>query len=80
MQNPSPSTFIGPGKLDEVAAKCKALRVKTLVFDDELSPAQGRNIAEALGDGAQVIDRTMLILFIFAQRARTREAKLGVRL
>ena len=78
MQNPSPSTFIGPGKLDEVAAKCKALRVKTLVFDDELSPAQGRNIAEALGDGAQVIDRTMLILFIFAQRARTREAKLQV--
>ena len=77
MQHPSPATFIGPGKLEEIAATVGRLRIRTVVFDDELSPAQGRNIADALG-GAQVIDRTMLILFIFAQRARTREAKLQV--
>ena len=77
MEHPLPSTFIGPGKLEEVAAVVKSLKVKTVVFDDELSPAQGRNLAEAFG-GVQVIDRTMLILFIFAQRARTREAKLQV--
>ena len=77
MQHPSPATFIGPGKLEEIADTAKRLRITTVVFDDELSPAQGRNIADALG-GAQVIDRTMLILFIFAQRARTREAKLQV--
>ena len=65
MQHPSPATFIGPGKLEEIADTAKRLRITTVVFDDELSPAQGRNIADALG-GAQVIDRTMLILFIFA--------------
>ena len=79
MQNPSPSTFVGQGKLQEIATKARQMRVKTLVFDEELSPAQGRNIQEALGGSdCQVIDRTMLILFIFAQRARTREAKLQV--
>ena len=78
MQHPSPSTFIGPGKLDEIRDTVKRMRIKTVVFDDELSPAQGRNIQDAIGDGVQVIDRTMLILFIFAQRARTREAKLQV--
>lgn len=78
MQNPSPSTFVGPGKLDEIAEQVKTLRVRTVVFDEELSPGQGRNIQAVLGDGVQVIDRTMLILCIFAQRARTREAKLQV--
>ena len=52
--------------------------ITTVVFDDELSPGQSRNIQKALGGDVQVIDRTMLILFIFAQRARTREAKLQV--
>jgi len=82
LQHPSPSTFIGPGKVEEIAATVKAMRVKTVVFDEELSPAQGRNIAERLsavsGQQVQVLDRTMLILVIFAQRARTREAKLQV--
>jgi len=79
MQNPSPSTFIGPGKLEELAEKVREMRVKTVVFDEELTPAQGRNIQEGLGgDKIQVLDRTMLILVIFAQRARTREAKLQV--
>lgn len=82
MQNPSPSTFIGPGKLDEVAATVKSMRAQTVIFDDELSPAQGRNIQQVLSATCereiQVLDRTMLILVIFAQRARTREAKLQV--
>lgn len=82
MQHPSPSTFIGQGKLEEIAQTVKSMRVTTVVFDEELSPGQGRNIQKALvaasGSEVQVLDRTMLILVIFAQRARTREAKLQV--
>ena len=83
MQNPSPATFIGEGKLAEMVQKCKELEVTTVIFDEELSPAQGRNIQNALvkvcGEGVvKVLDRTMLILQIFAQRARTKEAKLQV--
>jgi len=83
MQNPSPSTFIGEGKLADMVEKCKELGVTTVIFDEELSPAQGRNIQDALakvcGEGVvKVLDRTMLILQIFAQRARTKEAKLQV--
>ena len=78
MQHPTAGSFIGPGKLLEVAAKCKSLKIETVVVDDELTPAQGRNIAAAMGGNVQVLDRTMLILFIFAQRARTSEAKLQV--
>jgi len=78
MQHPSASSFIGQGKLQELAATVSSMRITTVVFDDELSPGQSRNIQKALGGDVQVIDRTMLILFIFAQRARTREAKLQV--
>ena len=126
MQNPSPSTFIGAGKLEEIVALVHNASVAHVIFDDELSPAQGRNIQKALGPGVQVrstvgsmkecqhslmkgrlcsiadpsainslhlnaggapkfsdwrlqvLDRTQLILQIFSQRARTREAKLQV--
>jgi GTP-binding protein HflX len=78
MQHPSASSFIGQGKLQELAATVSSMRITTVVFDDELSPGQSRNIQKVLGGDVQVIDRTMLILFIFAQRARTREAKLQV--
>ena len=82
LQHPSPSTFIGQGKLDEIAALVKSMRVSTVIFDEELTPAQGRNIQnvliEACGEQVQVLDRTMLILVIFSQRARTSEAKLQV--
>ena len=74
----APAPFIGQGKLEQLAATVRSMRIGTVVFDDELSPGQGRNIQQALGGDVQVIDRTMLILFIFAQRARTREAKLQV--
>ena len=78
MQNPSPSTFLGSGKVQELRETVSALRIQSVVFDEELSPAQGRNLQDALGGKVQVLDRTMLILQIFSQRARTREAKLQV--
>lgn len=82
LQTPSPSTFIGPGKVQEVVAAVREVEATAVVFDEELSPAQGRNLQQALAEGAGadvlVVDRTQLILQIFAQRARSREAKLAV--
>ncbi len=75
---PNPATFVGPGKAAELAAQCRELGVDTVIFDDELSGAQTRNLEEAFG--CKVLDRTSLILEIFAQRARTREGKLQVEL
>jgi len=73
-----PATFIGRGKAGDFARECKALDVDTVVFDDELSPAQARNLEEVFG--CRIMDRTGLILEIFARRARTREGKLQVEL
>ena len=73
-----PATFIGTGKAQEFAATCRELKVDTIIFDDELSPAQTRNL-EKIFEGT-VLDRTGLILDIFAQRARTREGKVQVEL
>jgi len=72
------ATFIGKGKADEFAAQCKQLGVDTVIFDDELSPAQSRNLEKIFS--AKILDRTSLILDIFAQRARTREGKLQIEL
>jgi GTP-binding protein HflX len=71
-------TFIGSGKAVELAAKCKEDGVDTVIFDDELSGAQARNLEKIFE--CKVLDRTSLILDIFAQRARTREGKLQVEL
>jgi GTP-binding protein HflX len=73
-----PAFYIGRGKVEEISLIIQSLGAETLVFDDELSGAQIRNI-EGL-TGAKVLDRTMLILDIFAQRARSREGKLQVEL
>ena len=78
LETPHPATYIGGGKAAEFAAHCRELAVDTVIFDDELSPAQARNLEEAFG--TKVLDRTGLILDIFAQRARTREGKLQVEL
>ena len=78
LDSPHPATYIGGGKAAEFAGQCKELSVDTVIFDDELSPAQARNLEEAFG--TKVLDRTGLILDIFAQRARTREGKLQVEL
>ncbi len=75
---PDPSTFLGAGKIETLAASCAETDVDLVVFDNELTPAQLRQIEEAVG--RKIIDRTQLILDIFARRARTREGKLQVEL
>jgi GTP-binding protein HflX len=75
---PVASTFIGSGKADEFAAHCRRNNVDTVIFDDDLSPAQSRNLETVFA--CKILDRTALILDIFAQRARTREGKLQVEL
>lgn len=70
--------FIGKGKVEEVKQLCETLEANMVIFNDELSGSQIRNLEEALG--TNVIDRTALILDIFAQRARTKEGKLQVEL
>jgi GTP-binding protein HflX len=73
---PVAATYIGPGKADEFARLCKESDVDTIIFDDELSPAQTRNLEKIFG--CKIMDRTALILEIFGQRARTREGKLQI--
>jgi GTP-binding protein HflX len=75
---PVAGTFIGPGKAAEFAKFCAAHDVDTVIFDDELSGAQSRNLEKVFN--CKILDRTTLILDIFAQRARTREGKLQVEL
>jgi len=75
---PDPATFLGKGKVEMLAAAAAEARVDVVIFDNELSPAQLRNLEDALD--RRVIDRTQLILDIFARRARTREGKLQVEL
>ncbi len=78
LETPVAGTFIGSGKAEEFSKFCKANDVDTVIFDDELSPAQSRNLETVFG--CKVLDRTALILDIFAQRARTKEGKLQVEL
>lgn len=75
---PDPAFFIGQGKVHDLALYAQANSIDLCIFDDELSPAQQRNIEQAMG--IHVVDRTGLILDIFAQRARTNEGKLQVEL
>jgi GTP-binding protein HflX len=75
---PDPATFLGKGKVEMLAATAAEARVDVVIFDNELSPAQLRNLEDAID--RRVIDRTQLILDIFARRARTREGKLQVEL
>lgn len=77
-QRPSPATFLGKGKLEELTELVADTGATMVVFDNELSPAQGRNLEKALD--VKVLDRTELILDIFAGHARTRQAKLQVEL
>jgi GTP-binding protein HflX len=75
---PDPSTFLGAGKVAMLAASCAETGADVVVFDSELTPAQLRHIEAEVG--RKIIDRTQLILDIFARRARTREGKLQVEL
>src|SRR5918994_772381 len=83
---PHPASYLGKGKADEIVGVAGALDADLLIFDDELTPAQGRNLEEIAGvnplaeRGLKIIDRTGLILDIFAQHARSAEGKLQVEL
>lgn len=76
--DPVAGTFLGTGKLEALAVQVQQAGVQVVIFNHELSPAQQRNIEEVLG--AKTIDRTQLILDIFAQRAKSQEGKLQVEL
>ncbi|SCM93723.1 GTPase HflX [Bacillus mycoides] len=76
LQRVNPSHYIGKGKIEEVAAYVNEIDANMVIFNDELSPSQIRNLEEDLD--CKVIDRTILILDIFAQRAKTKEAQLQV--
>ena len=78
-ESPDPRTYIGSGKVEELADLCEQNDIGLIVFDTELSPSQIRNLEEGLGD-RRVIDRSMLILDIFALHAKTGEGKLQVEL
>ncbi len=78
MDKPNPKTFVGTGKMEEIHGFIKENEVKTVIFDDELSPAQQKNITKILE--CKVLDRTNLILDIFAQRAETSYARTQVEL
>ncbi len=78
LDKPTAPYYIGKGKAGEIARQCGEKHVSSLIFDDELSPAQGRNLEELTG--RKVLDRTQLILDIFARRARTREGRLQIEL
>ena len=75
---PNPRTFVGSGKIDEISKYVKENKVDIAIFDDELSPSQLRNIEDSLG--CRIVDRTNLILDIFARRARTSHARTQVEL
>ena len=75
-ETPDPAYFIGRGKLEEAEAIVSELKVEAVIFDNDLTPAQTRNLEKALD--IVVVDRTSLILQIFAQRAQTKAAKLQV--
>jgi GTP-binding protein HflX len=78
LERPNPASYIGKGKVEELVSLKQELPYDVVIFDDELSPSQQRNLEDALK--VKVIDRTALILDIFAGRARTREGRLQVEL
>jgi len=78
MERPNPKTFLGTGKMDEIHLYVKENDISTVIFDDELSPSQQKNITKLLN--CKVLDRTNLILDIFAQRAETSYARTQVEL
>ncbi len=80
ISKPDPHTWVGSGKLEEIRAFVEEVLADTVIFDDELSPRHQRELEKALGENVKVLDRTALILDIFAQHAHTREGALQVEL
>jgi GTP-binding protein HflX len=80
LEKPHPATLIGPGKVEEVKTECLALGVDVVIFDDELNPRHQRELEKIFGEDIKVLDRSALILDIFARHAQTREGALQVEL
>jgi GTP-binding protein HflX len=80
IDRPYAATYIGPGKLEEIKILVEELEADVVIFDDELNPRHQRELEKIFGDDVKVIDRTALILDIFALHAHTREGKLQVEL
>ena len=80
LDRPSPETYIGSGKVEEVKALVEETLAQVVVFDNELAPRHLRELEERLGPNVRIVDRTALILDIFAQHAQTREGVLQVEL
>lgn len=80
LDSPNPATLIGSGKLEELQDLVQEQRANVVIFDDELSPRQQRELERALGEDVKVIDRTALILDIFASHASTKEGSVQVEL
>src|SRR3954454_21582645 len=78
--SPDPATYIGKGSVEQIGAASRQEGASLVVFDEELSPGQVRNLETAWGDGIRVVDRPGLILDVFALHARTREARTQVEL
>ena len=77
---PDPSTFIGKGKTEIIINKAKELKCNIIIFNNDITPTQIKNLQKAAGENLKIIDRTGLILYIFTKHARTREAKTQVQL
>ena len=77
---PNPRTFVGSGKVEEIASLCRANGADLIIFDDELTPSQQSNLEKSVDRDLKVIDRTALILDIFALHATSKEGRLQVRL
>jgi GTP-binding protein HflX len=80
LRHPDPKTYIGSGKVEEIKALADDRLADVILFDDELSPRHQRELEESFGEAMRVVDRTALILDIFAQHAQTREGSLQVEL
>ncbi|MFN2149858.1 MAG: GTPase HflX [Anaerolineales bacterium] len=80
LDRPNPKTYLGSGKVEEIKNLVEELAADVVLFDDELNPRHQRELEEIFGDNVQVVDRTALILDIFAQHANTREGALQVEL
>ncbi len=80
LESPNPKTFVGSGKVEEIASLCRATDADLIIFDDELTPSQQSNLEKSVDRNLKVIDRTALILDIFALHATSKEGRLQVKL
>lgn len=80
LDSPNPRTFVGSGKVEEISRLCRSTGADLIIFDDELTPSQQSNLEKSVDRELKVIDRTALILDIFALHATTKEGRLQVRL